>query len=53
MGGVSLDSGRQVDSRVFFLSKFILQSVVIHLAELSVRLQWLGERHSVEPLRKY
>jgi hypothetical protein len=33
-------------SHVFFMiSKFILQSVVIHLAEWSVRLQWLGERH--------
>jgi hypothetical protein len=38
---------------LFMISKFILQSVVIHLAEWSVRLQWLGERHSVEPLRKY
>jgi hypothetical protein len=37
----------------FMISKFILQSVVIHLAEWSVRIQWLGERHSVEPLRKY
>jgi hypothetical protein len=36
----------------FFISKFILKSVVIHLAELCVRLQWLGERHSVEPLRE-
>jgi hypothetical protein len=36
----------------FMISKFILQSVVIHLAERSVRLQWLGERHSVEPLHK-
>jgi hypothetical protein len=32
----------------FFISKFIWQSVVIHLAELCVRLQWLGERHSTE-----
>jgi hypothetical protein len=32
------------------ISKFILQSEVIHLAESSVRLQWLGDRHSVEPL---
>jgi hypothetical protein len=37
----------------FMTSKFVLQSVVIHLAERSVRLQWLGERHSAEPLRKY
>jgi hypothetical protein len=29
------------------------QSVVIHLAGWSVRLQWLGDRHSVESLRKY
>jgi hypothetical protein len=36
----------------FMISKFILQSVVINLAEWSVRLQWLGERHSLEPLRK-
>jgi hypothetical protein len=42
MAGVSSVSGRQVDSRVFFLSKFILQSVVIHLAELCVRLQCQG-----------
>jgi hypothetical protein len=34
------------------ISKFILQSVVIHLAEWGVRLQWLGERHSIEPLLK-
>jgi hypothetical protein len=26
----------------FMMSKFILQSVVIHLAELCFRLQWLG-----------
>jgi hypothetical protein len=38
--------------RLFFISKFILQSVAIRLAKLCVRLQWLGERHSVEPLRK-
>jgi hypothetical protein len=39
--------------KIFFsISKFTLQSVVIHLAELCVRLQWFGERHSVEPLRK-
>jgi hypothetical protein len=37
----------------FMISKFILQSVAIHLAELCVRLQWLGERRSVGPLRKY
>jgi hypothetical protein len=30
--------------RIFVKSKFILQSVAIHLAELCVRLQWLGER---------
>jgi hypothetical protein len=37
------------DEYIFFMiSKFILQSVVIHLAEWSVRLQWLGERHLVE-----
>jgi hypothetical protein len=42
------------DSLQFFMiSKFILQSVVIHLAEWNVRLQWFGERHSVEPVRKY
>jgi hypothetical protein len=35
----------------FMISKFILQSVVIHLAEWSVRLQWLEERHSVEHIR--
>jgi hypothetical protein len=34
------------------ISKFIFQSVVIHLSEWSVRLEWLGERHSVEPLRE-
>jgi hypothetical protein len=40
-------------TRFFMISKFILQSVEIYLAEWSVRLQWLEERQSVEPLRKY
>jgi hypothetical protein len=34
-------------SSFFLISKFILQCVVIHLAKLCVRLQWLGERHSL------
>jgi hypothetical protein len=42
-----------IHDNFFMISKLILQSVVIHLAEWSVRLQWLGETHSVEPLRKY
>jgi hypothetical protein len=32
---------------IFMISKFILQSVVIHLAQWSVRLRWFGERRSV------
>jgi hypothetical protein len=42
----------QIFSKLFFISKFILQSVVIHLAKLCVRLQWLAKRHSVEPKNK-
>jgi hypothetical protein len=42
-----------IPQHTFSISQFILQSVVIHLAELCVRLHWLGERHSVEPLCKY
>jgi hypothetical protein len=39
-----------LNSFFLMISKSILQSEVIHLAEWSVGLQWLGERHSVEPL---
>jgi hypothetical protein len=42
-------------SNFFFKSKFILQSVVIHLAECYGEgvLQCLGERPSVGPLRRW
>jgi hypothetical protein len=45
-------SNIQIIYMYFFISKFILRSIVVHLAELCVRLQWLGERHSVDHLRK-
>jgi hypothetical protein len=46
----SLDQDElQLLEQVFLYPSLFL---VIHLVKLCVRLQWLGERHSVEPLRK-